>query len=248
MNTKTINHTIEYLDYCHNIVDKLSKGESLLINLNMNGFCQTLHQLIQLYYSSDLSQREEIRQILKRSVAIIWTYLMPLNASEEDSSILPVAFEGDYITTNNIISLYEGELQLAMLLVKIAILLEDECLLKKANLIASFSKIKEDRFKENDLTFDLKSGTIGIALLYQTIYFLTNEKLYLERANYWFEKSEKLKQLFLKEKNTSIEQIDQETILAFEAFSNPQDSFWRRFYFLEFDTFLKSDTKSKNVY
>ncbi|MEA5427839.1 hypothetical protein [Arcicella lustrica] len=214
----------------------------------MTGYNLALHQLIQEYFLSELFQREKIKTTLQKSVNLLWTYLIPLDLSEDDISILPAEFEGDNIITNNIISLYEGELQIALLFVKIAILLQDERLLKKANLIASFSKIKEDRFKEEDLTFDLKSGTIGIALLYQTIYFLTNEKLYLERANYWFEKSEKLKQLFLKEKNRTIEQIDKETILAFEAFRNPQDTFWRRFYFLEFDTFLKCNTKAKNVY
>ncbi len=243
-----LNRDNQYLDYCDSIIGQLSEGENLHISLNMTGYNLVLHQLIQEYFLSDLLHREKIKITLQKSVNLLWTYLIPLDLSDEDISILPTEFEGDYITTNNIISLYEGELQVAMLIVKIAILLEDECLLKKANLIASFSKIKEDRFKEDDLTFDLKSGTIGVALLYQTIYFLTNEKLYLERANYWFEKSEQLKQHFLKEKNTSIEQIEQETILAFEAFSNPQDSFWRRFYFLEFDTFLKSNTKSIHVY
>lgn len=243
-----LNRDNQYLDYCDSIVEKLAEGEILHISLNMTGYNLALHQLIQEYFLSDLLQREKIKTTLQKSINLLWTYLIPLDLSEDDISILPAEFEGDNIITNNIISLYEGELQIALLFVKIAILLQDERLLKKANLIASFSKIKEDRFKEEDLTFDLKSGTIGIALLYQTTYFLTNEKLYLERANYWFEKSEKLKQLFLKEKNRTIEQIDKETILAFEAFRNPQDTFWRRFYFLEFDTFLKCNTKAKNVY
>lgn len=240
MNTKMINHDREYLDYCNDIVEKLSEGENLHIALNMSGFSLDLHHLVQAYYSSSFSQKEEIKSVLKRSVAILWKYLMPLNVSDEDNSILPVEFEGDILITNNIISFHEGELQIALLFVKIAIILEDKKLFKVANLIASFSKIKEDKIKEDTLTFDFKNGTIGIALLYQTIYFLTKEILYLERADYWYEKSEDLRQVFLEVSNDSNNQIDYDTILAFDAFKNPFDSIWRKNSFLEFEIFLKT--------
>lgn len=241
MNTKMLNRESEYLDNCNGIVEKLSGGEDLHIALNMTGFSLDLHQLVQTYYSSDLFQRGEIKRILKRSVDILWTYLMPLNTSDEDTSILPVEFEGDILITSNVISFHEGELQIALLFVKIAIILEDKKLYKSANLIASFSKIKEDRFKEDTLTFDFKNGTIGIALLYQTIYFLTKEHEYLERANYWYAKSESLKLFYLKERKDSDNQIEQETVSAFAAFKNPQDSIWRKNNFLEFEIFLQSE-------
>jgi hypothetical protein len=236
-----INHDSEYLDYCNNIVEKLSEGENLHIALNMTGFSLDLHHLVQAYYSSSFSQKEEIKSVLKRSVAILWKYLMPLNVSDEDNSILPVEFEGDILITNNIISFHEGELQIALLFVKIAIILEDKKLFKVANLIAAFSKIKEDKIKEDTLTFDFKNGTIGIALLYQTIYFLTNELLYLKRADYWYEKSEDLRLVFLEVSNDSNNQIDYDTILAFDAFKNPFDSIWRKSNFLEFEIFLKTE-------
>lgn len=241
MNTKMINYDREYLDYCNGIVKKLSEGENLPIALNMTGFSLDLHHLVQAYYSSNFSQKEEIESILKRSVAILWKYLMPLNVSDEKNSILPVEFEGDILITNNIISFHEGELQIALLFVKIAIILEDKKLFKVANLIAAFSKIKEDRIKDNALTVDFKNGTIGIALLYQTIYFLTNEILYLERADYWYEKSKDLRLAFLEVSNDSNNQIDQDTVMAFEAFKNPYDSIWRKSNFLEFEIFLKTE-------
>ena len=241
MNTKMINADREYLDYCNDIVKKLSEGENLPIALNMTGFSLDLHHLVQAYYSSSFSQKEEIESILKRSVAILWKYLMPLNVSDEKNSILPVEFEGDILITNNIISFHEGELQIALLFVKIAIILEDKKLFKVANLIAAFSKIKEDRIKDNALTVDFKNGTIGIALLYQTIYFLTNEILYLERADYWYEKSKDLRLAFLEVSNDSNNQIDQDTVMAFEAFKNPYDSIWRKSNFLEFEIFLKTE-------
>jgi hypothetical protein len=229
----------EHLDYCNGIVEKLSEGEALHISLNMTGFSLALHQLVQEYYSSDSYQKDEIKSVLKRSVDILWNYLMPLDLSDEDNSILPVEFEGDFVITNNVISFHEGELQIALLFVKIAIILEDKKLFKAANLIASFSKIKEDKIKEDSLTFDFKNGTIGIALLYQTIYFLTNESLYLERANYWYAKSESLRMAFLKEKDDSNNQINQDTVLAFEAFKNIQDTIWRKSNFLEFEIYTK---------
>ena len=241
MNTKMINYDREYLDYCNGIVKRLSEGENLPIALNMTGFSLDLHHLVQAYYSSNFSQKEEIESILKRSVAILWKYLMPLNVSDEKNSILPVEFEGDILITNNIISFHEGELQIALLFVKIAIILEDKKLFKVANLIAAFSKIKEDRIKDNALTVDFKNGTIGIALLYQTIYFLTNEILYLERADYWYEKSKDLRLAFLEVSNDSNNQIDQDTVMAFEAFKNPYDSIWRKSNFLEFEIFLKTE-------
>ena len=163
---------------------------------------------------------------------------MPLNVSDEDNSILPAEFEGDNIIVNNKISFHEGELQIALLLVKIAIILEDKNLFKVANLIASFSKIKEDKIKEETLTFDFQRGTIGIALLYQTVYFLTNENLYLDRANYWNIKSKNLMNTFLHENANT--QIDHETIFAFEAFEDPKDSIWRKKNFLEFEILLKT--------
>ena len=236
-----LNHENEYLHYCNGIVDKLSNGEPLHIALNMAGFSLDLHQLVQSYYSSSSSQKEEIKKVLKRSIDILWDYLMPLDLSDEDNSILPAEFEGDILITNNIISFHEGELQIALLFVKIAIILEDKKLFKSANLIASFSKIKEDRIKEDSLTFDFQNGTIGIALLYQTIYFLTKEHEYLERANYWYAKSESLKLFYLKEKKDSDNQIEQETVFAFTAFKNPQDSIWRKNNFLEFEIFLQSE-------
>jgi hypothetical protein len=241
MNTKMINPDNDYLDHCNDIVKKLSEGEPLHIALNMTGFSLDLHQLVQAYYSSGLSQKEEIKETLKRSVEILWNYLMPLDLSNEDNSILPVEFEGDILITNNIISFHEGELQISLLFLKIAKILEDKKLFKAANLIASFSKIKEDKIIEDTLTFDFKNGTIGIALLYQTIYFLTNEHQYLERADYWYEKSENLRLSFLGENKDSINRIDQDTILAFEAFKNPFDSIWRRSNFLEFEIFLKTE-------
>lgn len=233
-----INHESEYLDYCDDIVKKLSKGENLSISLNMTGFSLDLHKLVQLYYSSNLFQREEIKRVLKKSVDMFWNHLMPLDLSDEDNSIFPAEFKGDLVFTNNMISFHDGELQIALLLVKIAIILEDENLFKVANLIASYSKIKEDRIKENTLTFDFKNGTIGIALLYQTIYFLTKEDFYLKRANYWYTKSEILKSFLSKENDDSKNQIDQDTMMAFGAFKNPQDSFWRKSNFLESEIFL----------
>lgn len=233
-----INHESEHLDYCKTIVEKLSKGESLPIALNMNGFSLTLHQLVQSYYSSDLRQSDKIKGVLKRSVDMLWKYLMPLDLSKEDNSILPAAFEGNDIITTNKISFHEGELQIALLLIKIAIILEDKHLFKAANLVAAFSKIKEDKIEVSTLTFDLKNGTIGIALLYQTIYFLTNESLYLERANYWFVKSEDLMNSFLRENDDVHNRIEEKTMFAFEAFKNPQNTTWRKENFLEFDTFL----------
>jgi hypothetical protein len=239
MNTEMLSRDSEHLDYCNGIVEKLSEGEALHISLNMTGFSLALHQLVQEYYASDSFQKDEIKSVLKRSVDILWNYLMPLDLSDEDNSILPVEFEGDFVITNNIISFHEGELQIALLFVKIAIILEDKKLFKAANLIASFSKIKEDKIKEDTLTFDFKNGTIGIALLYQTIYFLTNESLYLERANYWYAKSESLRLFFLKENNDSNNQIDQDTVSAFEAFKNIQDTIWRKSNFLEFEIYTK---------
>lgn len=233
-----INQEREHLDYCNSIVEKLSEGENLSISLNMTGFSLDLHKLIQLYYSSEVSQRKEIKRVLKKSFDMLWSHLMPLDLSDEDNSILPAEFKGDLIFTNNMISFHDGELQIALLFVKIAIILEDKNLFKAANLIASYSKIKEDRIEENTLTFDFKHGTIGIALLYQTIYFLTNEDFYLKRANYWYAKSEILKSFFFKENNDSENQIDQDTMMAFGAFKNPQDSFWRKSNFLESEIFL----------
>jgi hypothetical protein len=230
----------EYFYYCNSIVEKLSQGEPLHIALNMTGFSLDLHHLVQSFYSSDLSRRKEIKVTLKKSVDILWTYLMPLDLSDQDNSILPVEFEGDLVITNNIISFHEGELQIALLLVKIAIILEDKKLFKAANLLASFSKIKEDRIKEDALTFDFKNGTIGIALLYQTMYFLTNEYLYFERANFWYIKSESLRFFYVKKNRESDNRIDQETVLAFKAFENPEDTNWRIKNFLEFTVFLKS--------
>jgi hypothetical protein len=168
-----INQEREHLDYCNSIVEKLSEGENLSISLNMTGFSLDLHKLIQLYHSSEVSQRKEIKRVLKKSVDMLWGCLMPLDLSDEDNSIFPAEFKGDLVFTNNMISFHDGELQIALLFVKIAIILDDKNLFKAANLVASYSKIKEDRFKENTLTFDFKNGTIGIALLYQTIYFLT---------------------------------------------------------------------------
>jgi hypothetical protein len=237
MNTKMINHESEYLDFCNDIVEKFSEGETLHIALNMTGFGLALHQLVQSYYSSGLAQKAEIKRVLKSSVEMLWNYLMPLDLSDEDNSILPVEFESDSIITNNIISFHEGELQIALLFVKIAIILEDKNLFKVANLIASYSKIKEDRIEEDTLTFDFKNGTIGIALLYQTIYFLTNEDQYLTRANYWYIKSENLMMIFLNDNSNN--QIDQEIVFAFEAFTNPTDSIWRKNNFLEFEILSK---------
>lgn len=233
-----INQERELLDYCNSIVEKLSEGESLSVSLNMTGFSLDLHKLIQVYYSSNLFQKDEIKRVLKKSVDVLWSHLMPLDLFDEDNSILPAEFKGDLIFTNNIISFHDGELQIALLLVKIAIILEDKNLLKVANLIASYSKIKEDRIKEDTLTYDFRNGTIGIALLYQTIYFLTKEDFYLKRANYWYAKSEILKSFHSKENDDFKNQIDQDTTMAFRAFKNPQDSFWRKSNFLEFEIFL----------
>ena len=239
-----INHESKYLDYCDDIVKKLSEGENLHIALNMTGFNLDLHQLVQSYYSSSASEREEIKDVLKKSVNVLWGYLMPLDLSNEDNSILPAEVKGDLVFTNNMISFHDGELQIALLLVKIAIVLEDENLFKVANLIASYSKIKEDRIKESTLTFDFKHGTIGIALLYQTIYFLTKEDFYLKRANYWYTKSEILKSFLSKENDDYKNQIDQDTMMAFGAFKSPQDSLWRKSNFLESEIFLADSHKS----
>ena len=233
-----INQENNHLDYCNSIIDKLSEGESLTIFLNMTGFSLDLHKLVQSYYLSDVSQGEKIKHVLKKSVDMLWGHLIPLDLSDEDNSILPAKFKGDLVFTNKMISFHDGELQIALLLVKIAIILKDENLFKVANLIASYSKIKEDRIKDNALTVDFKNGTIGIALLYQTVHFLTNEDFYLKRANYWYVKSEILKSFFLKENDDSKNEIDQDTVMAFDAFENPFDSIWRKSNFLEFEIFL----------
>ena len=235
-----INHESKYLDYCDDIVEKLLKGEKLSVALNISDFNRSLHHAVQSYFSSGVSQRKEIKVVLKKSVDILCTYLIPLDLSKEEISILPIAFEGsNIILISNKISFHEGELPIALLLIKIAIVLDDKPLFKVANLVASFSKIKEDKIKEDTLTFDLENGTIGIALLYQTIYFLTNENVYLQRANYWYVKSEGLLNSFLKANNDVNNQIDEKTISAFDAFKSPEDTIWRKKNFLEYTIFIK---------
>ena len=63
-----INHESKYLDYCNDIIRRLSEGENLPIALNMTGFNLNLHQLVQSFYSSDLSQKKQIKVVLKKAL------------------------------------------------------------------------------------------------------------------------------------------------------------------------------------
>jgi hypothetical protein len=231
---------IKYLDAVNKIFVKIKSGKKIHFSIRRSGFSLILHQLIQEYYQSPSSQQVLIRKALEKSKDLILSYLLPINFQKLEFQLLPITINKNSIWVSDTVAYDEGDLQMSFLLLKIAILMKDEKLYHLTNMMASVSKIKEIQFSSQFLSPDFKTGTMGIALLYQSMYFLTDIELYNHQANDWYAKS---KTLF---ENTTIQSSKKvkldfsrtETLEAFKAYENPQNDAWRRKYFLEYDRYF----------
>jgi hypothetical protein len=231
---------IKYLDAVNKILVKIKSGKKVSFSIRHAGFSLVLHQLIQEYYQNPPSQQVIIRKVLVKSKDLILSYLLPINFQKLEFPLLPIIINRNTLWVNDTIAYDEGDLQIAFLLLKIAIITKDEKLYHLANMMASVSKVKEIQFSSQFLSPDFKTGAIGIALLYQSMYFLTKIELYNQQANDWYVKS---KILF---ENTTIQSSGKvkldfnrtETLEAFKAYENPQNDAWRRRYFLEYDRYF----------
>jgi hypothetical protein len=228
---------IKYLDAVNKVFVKIKSGKKIHLSIRHAGFSLVLHQLIQEYYQCPSSQQVVIRKVLIKSIDLILGYLLPINFQKLEFQLLPITINKNTIWVSNTIAYDEGDLQMSFLLLKIAILVKDEKLYHLANMMASVSKIKEIQYSGQFFSPDFKSGTIGIALLYQSMYFLTDVEWYNLQANDWYVKSQILFE------NRAIQSSDKmksdfsrtETLEAFKAYENPQNDAWRRKYFLEYD-------------
>ncbi len=228
---------IKYLDTVNKVLVKIKSGKKFNFSIRHAGFSLVLHQLVQEYYQCPSSQQVTIRKILLKSTDLILSYLLPINFQKLEFQLLPITINKNTLWVSDTVAYDEGDLQMSFLLLKIAILVKDEKLYHLANMMASASSTKEIQFSSQFLSPDFKSGTIGIALLYQSMYFLTDVESYNLQAHDWYVKSQVLLQ------NGTIQLSDKaksdfsraETLEAFKAYENPQNDAWRRKYFLEFD-------------
>lgn len=223
------------IDYFNVIFSKI-KNQEISFAMYQSGFCHTLYQLVQEYPKCLPFQKSLIESSLKKSVDFITSYLIPIDFSENNYHIVPIKVLYPNLLKANKKNCYqEGDLQIALLLFRISFVLKDGDLFHLANMIASFSKMRENEDLHETMSIDFKTGTIGVALLYQTIFFLTGLRYYKNQSEYWYLKSKNI-QTNLSESLTGVELSDHhETQRAFEAFENPQNDTWRKLYFLEYD-------------
>lgn len=218
-----------YLSLFTERIKIFQNGGKLEFSLLDLGLCKITHHLIQEY---QMTTNDVLKQIIKKelrkSVHLILSYMMPINFQKMNFTVFPIEVEGEILRTSDKISYSEGDLQVVFLLLKIAILLKDDKLYFLSNITGSVSIYKEKINKDMISSCDFEHGTIGIALLYQTMYLLTNIKFYSVQADYWYSKS--LKILALNPRGQELE-----TVRAFQAFENPENSAWRKFFFLEYD-------------
>jgi hypothetical protein len=215
---------------------EIESSQEINFTIHEFGFCHSLCELIQDYPTSTDHQKAIIEDYLKESVNIILSYLMPIDLEKKNTSVFPVKVSYGsslFIASRNTYS--EGDLLISLLLLRISFIIKHKNLFRLANLIACFAKMKENEQHIETMSIDFKTGTIGIALLYQTMFFLTDIKYYKNQSDFWYLISENsLKNL--QESEHEINSINYlETQRAFEAFNNPQNDSWRRMHFLEYD-------------
>jgi hypothetical protein len=222
--------------YFNELFYEIKNGQEISLAMYEFGFCDTLYQLIQEYPISTSNQKVLIEESLNKSVNIILSYLMPIDLKNKNTSVFPVSvFYNNLLTTALRDTYIEGDLQISLLLLRISFILKNGNLFSLANMIACFAKTKEKEYTPETMSIDFKTGTIGVALLYQTMFFLTDLEYYKKQAEFWYLNSENgLKNMT--ESMLNINLINYlETQRAFEAFNNPQNDTWRRMHFLEYD-------------
>jgi hypothetical protein len=195
--------------------------------LTDTGFCKALHHLIQEYSTANSDRKILIKEKLEVGTQLMLSYVMPIDFKKMDFSLLPSEVVGNVLTIGKKVSYLEGDLQIALLLLKVSKLFKDEKLQLLSNILGAVSKYKEKVNKNDFTSCEFKNGTIGIALVYQTMFFLNKTEFYNKQANYWYEVSKKI---FEKKPY-----VNAETTRAFYAFEHPQNDAWRRNVFLEYD-------------
>jgi hypothetical protein len=208
-------------------MDEFIIDKQIQFTLSDTGFCRALHHLIQEYRIADTDQKVVIRDKLESGIQLILSYVMPIDFKKLNFSLLPSEVMGDMLTIDKRVSYLEGDLQIALLLLKVSKLFKNEKLQFLSNIIGTVSEYKEKVNKNEFISCDFENGTIGIALVYQTMFLLNNAKFYNKQANYWYEISKKI--------FDANPVINAETTRAFYAFEHPQNDAWRRSFFLEFD-------------
>lgn len=221
----------KYLDYCNEIIYRINENEKITFTIHEFGFTNALHNLVQGYHDCDESQRLIVKETLEKSVDLILSYLMPISFQRKDFTLLPTEVVGNLISTSEKITYSEGDLHIAFLLLKVAILLKNERLFHLANMIGTASVYNNENVESDILTSSFEDRAIGVALIYQSMFFLTNIEFYKSQSEYWYSKMKNQLDDFASE-------ILSETLYeiknAIDSFENPENSVWREKYFLEF--------------
>jgi hypothetical protein len=221
----------KYLDYCHETISKIKENEEVKFTIHEFGFTNALHNLVQEYDGCDESQRVIIKEVLEKSIDIILSYLMPINFQRKDFILLPTEVVGNLISTNEKVTYSEGDLHIAFLLLKMAILFKNKKLFHLANMIGTVSEYSIENRESDSLTSSFEDGTIGIALVYQTMFFLTKIKFYKQQSEYWYLATKK-EFVDFSSKIADNARFNLEN--AINSFENPENNAWRKKYFLEF--------------
>jgi hypothetical protein len=221
----------KYLVYCNELISKIEDNEEVKFTIHEFGFTNALHNLIQDYYDSDDFQKVAIKQVLEKSIEIILSYLMPINFNRKDFVLLPKEVAGNLISTSEKVTYSEGDLHIAFLLLKMSILFKNKKLFHLANMIGTVSKYSLESRENVSLTSSLEDGTIGIALVYQTMFFLTKIKHYKQQSDYWYSAT---KQELINASSKINDYTLLELKIAIDSFENPDNNAWRKKYFLEF--------------
>ena len=219
----------KYLDCCCETITKINENEEVKFTIYEFGFTNALHNLVQEYDGCEESQKIIIKEVLEKSIDIILSYLMPINFQRKDFTLLPTEVEGNLISTSEKVTYSEGDLHIAFLLLKIAILFKNKKLFHLANMIGTVSEYSIENRENEGIKTSFEEGTIGIALIYQTMFFLTKIKFYKQQSEYWYFATQK-------QKNNLSNGINENGQIenAMNSFENPQNNAWRKKYFLEF--------------
>ncbi|MCU0467382.1 MAG: hypothetical protein MUF58_02185 [Arcicella sp.] len=233
-----MNDFTQYLEQCNKIITNIRLGGKAKFTTDESGLCHSLNLLIRKYTVCSASQKAEIKEVLEEGIQVILGFLMPMNFEKMNFTLLPIEVEDKVILIDEKVTYTYGDLQIALLVLRVSLILKNEKLFHLANMIGMVTKYKEEDFSNTNLSADFRTGTIGVALLYQTMFFLTKIAFYDKLSQYWYKKS---KELFLESNSNNVFFNKDETIEAIRAFETPQNDSWRNTHFLDFDDIIFRD-------
>ena len=135
------------------------------------------------------NQDAVVEDFIENAIKFLLSKKMKINANWQQFSFFPEAFDEDTWTSNNSLSWKVGDLHFVKLLYRQAKGYRSSNYHEIAENIGLHSTTRTSTAQTQIKDSSLANGSMGLVVLYKTLYHETGEEEYLKSSNYWLERT-----------------------------------------------------------